>query len=86
MAYGLPVVSTRHSGIPEAVTDGQNGFLVERPDPTSLAAAIRQLIDNPSLYERLSSNAHDTVLKRFSLAANAAAVETLYREALSLRP
>jgi len=85
MAYGLPVVSTRHSGIPEAITDGQDGLLVEHPAPPSIAAAIRQLIENPSLYERLSRNAHDTVLKRFSLAANAAALEALYREALSLR-
>jgi glycosyltransferase involved in cell wall biosynthesis len=85
MAYGLPVVSTRHSGIPEAITDGQDGLLVEHPDPSALAAALQQLIDNPSLYERLSRNAHDTVLKRFSLAANAAALEALYREALSLR-
>jgi glycosyltransferase involved in cell wall biosynthesis len=86
MAYGLPVVSTRHSGIPEAITDGQDGLLVERPDPSTLAAAVRHLIENPSLYERLSSNAHDTVLKRFSLAANAAALEALYHEALSLHP
>jgi glycosyltransferase involved in cell wall biosynthesis len=82
MAYGLPVISTRHSGIPEAITDGQDGLLVERPDPPSLAAAIQQLIENPPLYERLSRNAHDTVLKRFSLAANAAALETHYHEAL----
>ncbi len=85
MAYGLPVISTRHSGIPEAITDGQDGLLLERPDPSSLAATIFQLIENPSLYERLSSNAHDTVLKRFSLAANAASLEALYREALRLR-
>jgi colanic acid/amylovoran biosynthesis glycosyltransferase len=86
MAYGLPVVSTRHSGIPEAITDSQDGLLVEQPDPSSLATAILQLIENPPLYERLSRNAHDTVQRRFSLAANAAALETLYREALSLRP
>ena len=85
MAYGLPVVSTLHSGIPEAITDGQDGLLVERPDPPSLAAVIRKLIEDPPLYERLSRNAHQTVLKRFSLAANAAALEALYREALALR-
>jgi len=86
MAYGLPVVSTRHSGIPEAISDGQDGLLVERPDPPSLEAAIGQLIEDPPLYERLSRNAHQTVLKRFSLAANAVALEALYREALALRP
>jgi colanic acid/amylovoran biosynthesis glycosyltransferase len=85
MAYGLPVISTRHSGIPEAITNGQDGLLLEHPDPSSLAAAILRLIENPSLYENLSRNAHDTVLKRFSLAANASALETCYREALSLR-
>ncbi len=85
MAYGLPVISTRHSGIPEAITNGQEGFLVDQPTPSSLAVAILQLIENPSLYERLSRNAHDTVLKRFSLATNATALEVLYREALSLR-
>jgi len=83
MAHGLPVVSTRHSGIPEAVTNGHDGVLVERADPALLAGALRELIDDSAAYERLSRNAHDTVLKRFSLAANAAALETIYIEALA---
>ena len=42
IAYGLnkPVISTRVGGIPEAVLDGQTGFLVEPENPDALADAI----------------------------------------------
>ena len=85
MAYGLPVISTRHSGIPEAITDGQDGLLLESPDPSSLMTAVLQLTENRALYERLSRHAHDTVQSRFSLTANTAALEALYREAFNVR-
>ena len=40
-ASGLPVVATRHSGIPEAVEDGETGFLVAEGDSAALAAGLR---------------------------------------------
>ena len=42
IAYGMnkPVISTRVGGIPEAVVDGQTGFLVEPENPDALADAI----------------------------------------------
>jgi glycosyltransferase involved in cell wall biosynthesis len=43
MAAGVPVVATRVGGIPEAVTDGREGKLVEPGDREGLAAAIREL-------------------------------------------
>ncbi len=85
MAFGLPVISTRHSGIPEAITRGEDGLLVENAEPEALVTAIQHLIENPIAYERISQTAHQTVAKRFSLAANAAALESLYREALGMR-
>ena len=39
-ASGLPVVATRHSGIPEAVGDGETGFLVPERDAETLAARM----------------------------------------------
>ena len=43
MASGLPVVSTRHAGIPEAVLDGKTGLLVEEGDVKSMAERIVEL-------------------------------------------
>jgi glycosyltransferase involved in cell wall biosynthesis len=46
MATGLPVVSTRISGIPELVEDGVNGCLVPAGDVAALASAIESLVDD----------------------------------------
>ena len=50
MATGLPVVATRHGGLPEMIIDGVTGFLVPERDPAALAARLAQFIDNPSLW------------------------------------
>jgi glycosyltransferase involved in cell wall biosynthesis len=49
MARGLPVVATRHAGIPEAVEDGVTGFLVEEGDSAGMARRIQQLACDHSL-------------------------------------
>lgn len=45
MATGLPVIGTRHSGIPEAVRDGENGILLEERDEPGLAEALVRFSD-----------------------------------------
>jgi GT2 family glycosyltransferase/glycosyltransferase involved in cell wall biosynthesis len=52
---GVPVIASRIGGIPETVTDGVNGFLVEPDDVADLARAFRRLIDDPALLPRLRS-------------------------------
>jgi glycosyltransferase involved in cell wall biosynthesis len=47
MATGLPVVGSAISGIPEAVLDGDTGFLVPPGDPVALAAALTRCGDAP---------------------------------------
>jgi glycosyltransferase involved in cell wall biosynthesis len=65
MAAGTPVVATAVSGIPELVTDGVNGLLVEPDQPAQLAAALIQLHEHPDLADRLSREARTTVDERF---------------------
>lgn len=57
MAYGLPVIASNVGGIPEVVEHGKNGLLVPPKDPHKLAEAIKTLIEDNGLYERLSKNA-----------------------------
>ncbi|HYN63399.1 MAG TPA: glycosyltransferase family 4 protein, partial [Candidatus Limnocylindrales bacterium] len=71
MAVGTPVVSTRLSGIPELVTDDENGLLVEPGDPTYLAAAIRRLLDDRPFAHGLAVSAARTIADRFDQDANA---------------
>ncbi|MBA3258531.1 MAG: glycosyltransferase [Gemmatimonadales bacterium] len=47
MAAGMPVVATRHAGIPELVEDGVSGLLVPERDPGALASALGSLARTP---------------------------------------
>lgn len=47
MATGIPVVATRHAGIPDAVTHGGEGWLSAEGDVTAMAAHLRQVLADP---------------------------------------
>jgi glycosyltransferase involved in cell wall biosynthesis len=55
-AMGLPVVATRVGGLPDLLHDGDNGLLVPDDDVTAMIAAVRRLLNEPDLAERLSTN------------------------------
>jgi len=59
MACGNTVVATNVGGLPELVTDGLNGLLIE-PTTESLDRALRRLLTDPELRQRLSRNAVQT--------------------------
>jgi glycosyltransferase involved in cell wall biosynthesis len=71
MAMELPVVSTRHSGIPEAVEDGGSGLLVAPHDQEALVDAMAQLLVDPDLGRRLGRRGREIVRDSFDIAANA---------------
>lgn len=67
MSYGLPCVSTFHSGIPELIINRKNGILVNENSPTEIAAGIIELMEDKELYSTLSHEASRTIAKSFSL-------------------
>jgi colanic acid/amylovoran biosynthesis glycosyltransferase len=74
MAKEVPVVSTRHSGIPEAVEDGESGLLVPTGDAAALADALEQLLGDPAMRERLGRRGRAVVEERFDVDRNARAL------------
>ncbi len=59
------IVCTRVGGVPEIITNGVNGVLVEPDDPAAMAAQIVALLRNPELAERLGLQAYATLMTRF---------------------
>lgn len=61
LSVGVPVVATAVGGVPEVVHDGRNGLLVQPGRPGELAAALRRLLDEPGLRDRLAAGAKPSV-------------------------
>lgn len=70
MAAGVPVVTTRISGIPELIRDGTDGLLVEPRDPDALAAALRRVLTDSGLADRLAAAARRKVELNFDVETN----------------
>jgi len=81
MANGVPVIATRHSGIPEAVTHGETGCLIEHSDAAELARAIAALAASEAKCAQLSAAARQVVIERFSTTACVRSLEACYDEA-----
>lgn len=70
MALGIPVVTTRVSAIPELVSDGQTGVLVEVDDVDGFARAIASIHTSPEMARQFSAAARERVAKLFNQDAN----------------
>lgn len=74
MALAVPVVATRHGGIPEAVIDGECGLLVNEGDRSGIAAALERLAGDSGLRHRLGQGARQRAEAGFDLAERSAAL------------
>ena len=70
MAMGIPCVSTNITGIPELIRDGIDGLLVAPSDLEALTDALRQLMDDEALRERLACSGRTRALDRYHLRRN----------------
>ncbi|HHO75099.1 MAG TPA: colanic acid biosynthesis glycosyltransferase WcaL [Deltaproteobacteria bacterium] len=82
MLSGVPVVSTRISGIPELIEDGITGCLAAPDNPSELAAAIEKIAGNSRFRKIITENAAKRVLLDFDLAENTARLAHLYKEVI----
>lgn len=85
MATGLPVVSSRLSGIPELVDHDVSGLLTEPGASDEIADALERLAADPALRVRLGRAARATVTAEFDLATNARRLLTSIRTSLDRR-
>lgn len=67
MAYGLPIIATTVGGIPEAVEDGVNGFLIQPGDTKTLAERIDLLASYKDLREKMGRAGYDIAKEKFDI-------------------
>ncbi len=80
MACGLPVVASRIGGIPEAVVDGETGFLVDDyTNPEALAGPIIEVLSRPVLAQEMGLRGRRVVEDHFSWERVGEEMERVYR-------
>jgi glycosyltransferase involved in cell wall biosynthesis len=82
MAAKLPIVASRVGGIPEMITTGQNGCLVEPEDVESLAHACIDLLANPEKRAAMSAEGWKTVDQKFNIEKQVDQLEAVYFDQL----
>jgi glycosyltransferase involved in cell wall biosynthesis len=85
MALGKPVIGSAAGGNPELVVDGESGLLVPPRDTAALAAALRRLLSDRTLSDRLARAGRERVSKGFSSEVRLDRIEALYRSLLAER-
>ncbi len=80
MAAGLPVVATSVGGIPGAITDGEDGYLVPPGDIAALTETIRRLLRDPHLRQAIGAAGRDRVSRDFATPVILPRLEAIYGE------
>jgi len=78
-AMGVPVVSTKHGGIPEVVASQETGLLATERDIEALADALVLLLSDEDLWQRFHRAAQQRVEKHFDLTAQTKLLEKIYK-------
>ncbi len=85
-ATGLPVVSTRHAGIPDVVLEGQTGFLVDEGDSSGMAERMIQLAEQSELARTMGSAARDHIKRNFSKERRISNLWNIIESCIAQRP
>jgi colanic acid/amylovoran biosynthesis glycosyltransferase len=84
MATGMPVLATRHGGIPEAVEDGRCGALVDERDYQALAAEMKKITRTQHSFGEMGALASESIAANFEQRTQIAQLEAYYREAMEV--
>ncbi|MFN2430950.1 MAG: glycosyltransferase family 4 protein, partial [Cryomorphaceae bacterium] len=83
IAAGLPVVSTNRGAIAQSVRDGENGFLLENPEPTELAEKIGLLLKDGGLREKMGRESRRLYENQFTASAMTEKFSGVFEKILS---
>lgn len=82
MASGLPIIATRVGAVPEVIEDRVNGLLIDAGDPGALTRAIKQVLHDPELRQRLGERGKEKVTTHYNVEKGVAQLDAIYAELL----
>ena len=82
MANGIPNISTNIASIPEVITDGETGLLLEPGDVDTLGNAILRLVKDDSLRKKISRSSFALIKEQFDLACHIKKLKSYYNQVL----
>ncbi|MBW4557402.1 MAG: glycosyltransferase [Trichormus sp. ATA11-4-KO1] len=82
MAMGLPVIGTRHGGIPELIQDGISGFLVAERDADAIAEKLSYFIEHPEIWAQMGKSGRAYVEKHYDMNTLNDELVTIYQQVL----
>lgn len=85
MSTGLPVLATNHGGIPEAVSDGVEGFLADENDWEAFAVAMHDLAASEKNWQHMGAAARAKIEAKFERSQQIAELEGVYHQAMASR-
>ena len=85
-ATGMPVIATRHAGIPECVEDGVSGLLAPEGDTAGIAAHMATLLADPARWEPMGRRGREIVEQRYDARLLATELVEQYHQLPGRRP
>jgi glycosyltransferase involved in cell wall biosynthesis len=83
LSFGIPIVATSVGDIPEIISDGKTGCLVQPKNPEALANAINFMLSNYDAAMKMGENGKKLVRDKFSVKQMATETEKVYLSLLS---
>lgn len=84
MSCGTSVVGTKVGGMPELITDGENGYLVDANDVNCLSMAVNKLLKYPELRKKMGAAARTRILNQYSVDRVSKEHMNLYNDVLKV--
>ena len=82
MVASKPVLVSNKSGVSEVIRNGQNGFVIEDPNPRNMALQIENLILDSELRQKIGENAHEYATQNLSWQMYAKNMTLVFEKAL----
>ena len=82
MALSVPVLCTTVAGVPDLVTDGENGMLVMPGEDSAFDGPLTRLLKDSELRRRLGDAGRQTVVEEYSFARRMERVKEIYDRVL----